>query len=116
MLNAELSSLSYRGIVVFNLSAGRKENVVKKLKARHQRGCYAMSLSDYKKKYKKLYSTVDMSSQLQDLVLTTVDKAGSIPDTKGLKLNGEPVDQLTVLGVLNALQSREVQLPLLMSP
>ncbi|KAJ3410688.1 hypothetical protein HDV05_003485 [Chytridiales sp. JEL 0842] len=47
-------------------------------------------------------------TSLQDLVLQTLAQAGSIPDTKHLQLNSQPVDQLTVLGTLNALQSREI--------
>ncbi|KAI9146547.1 hypothetical protein BKA69DRAFT_1171634 [Paraphysoderma sedebokerense] len=45
---------------------------------------------------------------LQQLILETLDKQGSIKDTAALTLEGKPVDQLAILGVLNSLMSREM--------
>ncbi|KAJ3068841.1 hypothetical protein HDU98_008048 [Podochytrium sp. JEL0797] len=45
---------------------------------------------------------------LQTLILETLDLQASIPDTQTLLLNDAPIDQLSILGVLNALTSREV--------
>ncbi|KAI9336323.1 tRNA synthetases class II core domain (F)-domain-containing protein [Obelidium mucronatum] len=45
---------------------------------------------------------------IQDLILQTLDAEGSISDTAALTLNAQAIDQLAILGVLNALTSREV--------
>jgi phenylalanyl-tRNA synthetase alpha chain len=47
-------------------------------------------------------------NQIQQWVLETLDKESIIPDTLALKHNGETVNQLEVLGVLNALKSRNM--------
>ncbi|KAJ3295210.1 hypothetical protein HDU79_009650 [Rhizoclosmatium sp. JEL0117] len=47
-------------------------------------------------------------SAIQDLILTTIDAHGAIEDTAALRINGQPVDQLQVIGVLNSLTAREV--------
>ena len=50
-----------------------------------------------------------LAISLQDTVLQTIDREGIIPDSGLLKLeNGDSIDQLALLGVLNGLQSREV--------
>lgn len=48
------------------------------------------------------------AEKLQELVLQRLDKDGSIANTAGLTLDGKPVDQLALLGVLNSLLSKEV--------
>jgi len=57
-----------------------------------------------------------MSEALQKLVLDTLDLYGSIPDTRALVLPGHTLsaskseEQITILGALNSLLSREVNL------
>lgn len=57
-----------------------------------------------------------MAEPLQQLVLTTLDAQGSIPDTRTLVLPGQTLpaasndDQIAILGALNSLLSREVRL------
>lgn len=47
--------------------------------------------------------------ELQTLVLTTLDRDNVIEDTKNLKsTQGDALDQLAVLGVLNSLKSKDV--------
>lgn len=47
--------------------------------------------------------------ELQTLVLTTLDRDTVIEDTKNLKsTQGDALDQLAVLGVLNSLKSKDV--------
>lgn len=49
------------------------------------------------------------AEELQTLVLTTLERESSIPDSKDLKtVNGDTLDQLALLGVLNSLKSKEV--------
>lgn len=48
------------------------------------------------------------TEDLQTLVLTTLDKSNIIQDSKNLTFNGAAVDQLTLLGALNSLKSKEV--------
>ncbi|RUP44987.1 hypothetical protein BC936DRAFT_148760 [Jimgerdemannia flammicorona] len=49
------------------------------------------------------------AEDLQTLVLTTLDKGGHIHDSKDLTaLDGQPLDQLNLLGVLNSLKSRDM--------
>ncbi|KAI8849008.1 tRNA synthetases class II core domain (F)-domain-containing protein [Chytridium lagenaria] len=45
---------------------------------------------------------------LQDFVLTTVNDIGEIRDSGSLIHDGSPLNQVQLLGVLNALQSREI--------
>jgi phenylalanyl-tRNA synthetase alpha chain len=49
------------------------------------------------------------TEDLQTLVLTTLDKNGSIADSKDLTFNEKPVDQPTLLGALSSLKSKEVR-------
>jgi phenylalanyl-tRNA synthetase alpha chain len=57
-----------------------------------------------------------MSEALQKLILDTLDLHGSIPDTRALVLPGQTQsastseEQIIILGTLNSLQSREVNL------
>jgi hypothetical protein len=49
--------------------------------------------------------------ELQTLVLTTLDKQGSIEDSTHLKtVDGANVDQLALLGALNSLRSKDVRI------
>lgn len=56
-----------------------------------------------------------MAEAIQQLVLTTIDAQGTIPDTRTLVLPGQAQpatsheDQITILGALNSLLSREVR-------
>jgi hypothetical protein len=53
-----------------------------------------------------------MSNQddLQNFVLTTLDKQGVIEDSANLKTaNGADIDQLALLGALNSLRSKDVR-------
>lgn len=56
-----------------------------------------------------------MAEALQQLVLTTLDSEGTIKDTRTLVLPGQSnpassnEDQITILGALNSLLSREVR-------
>jgi hypothetical protein len=55
----------------------------------------------------------NMASQdeLQTLVLTTLDKQGVIEDSTHLKTaDGAAVDQLSLLGALNSLRSKDVRI------
>ena len=45
---------------------------------------------------------------MNQFVLDVLDKKELIADSKDLQYENQPVDQLQLLGVLNALQSREV--------
>jgi phenylalanyl-tRNA synthetase alpha chain len=55
-----------------------------------------------------------MAEAIQQLVLTTLDSHGTIPDSRALVLPGQTQpassneDQITILGALNSLLSREV--------
>ncbi|KAI8909578.1 tRNA synthetases class II core domain (F)-domain-containing protein [Gorgonomyces haynaldii] len=49
-----------------------------------------------------------MRQQIQEQVLQLLDSTGTIPDTADLVINGQKIDQLECLGVLNALKSREI--------
>lgn len=49
------------------------------------------------------------SESVQQLMLNTLDREGVIADTGALRLNGSPVDQQTVLGVLKRLAAHEVR-------
>lgn len=55
-----------------------------------------------------------MSEALQQLVLDTLDASGEIPDTRSLTIPGQTAPasshdaQITILGALNSLLSREV--------
>jgi phenylalanyl-tRNA synthetase alpha chain len=46
---------------------------------------------------------------LQALVLQTLDKQNVIENSKDLKLNDQPVEQLALLGALNSLKSKDVR-------
>lgn len=49
------------------------------------------------------------AEELQTLVLTTLDRDNVIADSKDLKaVNGDDLNQLSLLGVLNSLKSKEV--------
>ncbi|KAI7900594.1 tRNA synthetases class II core domain (F)-domain-containing protein [Cokeromyces recurvatus] len=48
------------------------------------------------------------TEELQNFVLTTLEKTNSIEDSKELTFNGQPVDQLALLGALNSLKSKEM--------
>jgi len=48
------------------------------------------------------------SSQLQELVLHTLDREGKIPDTSILNVNGHSIDPQLLLGVLKRLETHEV--------
>lgn len=53
------------------------------------------------------------AEELQTLVLTTLDRDNVIADSKDLKtVNGDDLNQLALLGVLNSLKSKEVALGL----
>ncbi|RUS31390.1 tRNA synthetases class II core domain (F)-domain-containing protein [Jimgerdemannia flammicorona] len=55
------------------------------------------------------FATMTSAEDLQTLVLTTLDKGGHIHDSKDLTaLDGQPLDQLNLLGVLNSLKSRDM--------
>lgn len=56
----------------------------------------------------KMLSGEATAEALQQLILTTLDVHGSIPDTTALLLDGTAVDQQTVLGVLKRLEVHEV--------
>jgi hypothetical protein len=57
---------------------------------------------------------ISMTETLQQLILTTLDAQGTIQDTRALVLPGQAQpatsseDQITILGALNSLLSREV--------
>jgi phenylalanyl-tRNA synthetase alpha chain len=46
--------------------------------------------------------------EIQQQILAQLEATGCISDTAELRINGNLVDQLEILGVLNALQSREI--------
>ncbi|KAI7864817.1 tRNA synthetases class II core domain (F)-domain-containing protein [Spinellus fusiger] len=48
------------------------------------------------------------TNELQTLVLTTLDKEQVIENSKDLHHAGQPVEQLTLLGVLNSLKSKDM--------
>ncbi|ORY92369.1 tRNA synthetases class II core domain (F)-domain-containing protein [Syncephalastrum racemosum] len=49
------------------------------------------------------------AEELQTLVLTTLERESCIPNSKDLKtVNGDALDQLSLLGVLNSLKSKEM--------
>lgn len=56
-----------------------------------------------------------MAENLQQLILDTLDKEGTIKDTRTLTIPGHsepaasPESQITILGALNSLLSREVR-------
>lgn len=50
------------------------------------------------------------TEELQTLVLTTLDKENVIQDSKTLTFNDKPVDQLALLGALNSLKSKDVNI------
>jgi phenylalanyl-tRNA synthetase alpha chain len=56
-----------------------------------------------------------MSESLQQLVLDTLNSSGNIPDTRDLIISGKSTPaashdaQITILGALNSLLSREVR-------
>lgn len=56
-----------------------------------------------------------MSEQLQQLILDTLDKSSTIKDTRTITIPGsdQPASthdaQITILGALNSLQSRDVR-------
>lgn len=57
-----------------------------------------------------------MAEQLQQLILETLDARSTIPDTRSLTLPGESEPaashdaQITILGALNSLLSRDVRI------
>jgi hypothetical protein len=57
--------------------------------------------------YIKMATTTE---DLQTLVLTTLDKENVIQDSKTLTHNEKPVDQLALLGALNSLKSKDVNI------
>jgi phenylalanyl-tRNA synthetase alpha chain len=62
-----------------------------------------------------------MAEQLQQLILDTLDANSTLPDTRTLTIPGQSTQatshdaQITILGALNSLLSREVSLHLLLS-
>lgn len=56
----------------------------------------------------KMLSGEPTTEALQQLILSTLDAQGSIPDTTALRLDETAVDQQTVLGVLKRLEAHEV--------
>ena len=51
---------------------------------------------------------MSLKSRIQDLILSVLNQQSEIKDTSVLKLDSQPINQLEILGVLNALSSREV--------
>ena len=51
---------------------------------------------------------VEHRLEYQELILGLLNETGEIKDTQFLKINNETVNQLEVLGVLNALSSRDI--------
>jgi len=50
----------------------------------------------------------DLMQKFQSLVLDTIDKQGSIPDSSRLQMDEKSIDQLQLLGSLNSLSARDV--------
>ncbi|KAL0089429.1 tRNA synthetases class II core domain (F)-domain-containing protein [Phycomyces blakesleeanus] len=48
------------------------------------------------------------TEELQTLVLTTLDQNQVIEDSKNIKFDGKPIDQLAFLGALNSLKSKDM--------
>lgn len=51
---------------------------------------------------------MSLKSRIQDLILSVLNQQSEIKDTSVLQLDSQPINQLEILGVLNALSSREV--------
>ena len=51
---------------------------------------------------------VEHRLEYQELILNTLNDCGEIPDTESLKIHEKPLNQMEVLGVLNALSSRDI--------
>jgi hypothetical protein len=56
----------------------------------------------------RINPAMDLVQKFQSLVLETIAKEGSIPDSLALHVDGNAVDQLQLLGSLNSLSSRDV--------
>jgi hypothetical protein len=48
------------------------------------------------------------AQSLQQWLLESIEKANIVPDSADLSMDGTPINQLELLGVLNGLSSREV--------
>lgn len=61
------------------------------------------------KEQNALHKRMDLGETLQQIILNTLDKDGSIQDTRNIQVEGESsIDQQVILGVLKRLTAHEV--------